>query len=116
MKKKIGDILLTQRLMKNLTLRQLDKLSGVRGAYISRIERNISIPSPETLKKLTNVLDLDYEEMLLVSGHSSFNHDIKLFTSVYFKMNKNTRLEMMDILQRNFPFEFENAQNECKEH
>lgn len=51
------------RKQKNLTLRELEKLSGVKFVRIGRFENNMEKPSLETIKKLEKALNVNFEEI-----------------------------------------------------
>jgi len=65
----IGDYIRFLRNAKNYSQRKLGYLSKISNATINRIEKNISKPSPETLKKLAHPLGVSYEELLFVAGY-----------------------------------------------
>jgi transcriptional regulator with XRE-family HTH domain len=75
-KNEFGDFLKKLRLSKDLTLKELDKLSNVSYASISRIELGGQIPAPETLKKLATPLGVSYEEFLRKAGY--IDEEIKI--------------------------------------
>ncbi|MEF3255663.1 MAG: XRE family transcriptional regulator [Deferribacterales bacterium] len=53
--KKIADL----RLKKNLTLRQLSKLSGCSLGFLSQVERDLVSPTVSSLKKIADALDVN---------------------------------------------------------
>ena|SRR5690554_4602869 len=61
---KIGNYLKKIRKVKNLTLVQLEDISGVSNSHISRIERGLREPSPDTLRKLAEPLGIPYQRLL----------------------------------------------------
>jgi transcriptional regulator with XRE-family HTH domain len=76
---KLGEYIRKQRKRKQLTLRELEKISGVSYSHISQIERSkgrnnkeIS-PSVDTLKKLALGLGLDQNELVNVAVSSGEN-------------------------------------------
>lgn len=54
----IGDKIKEARIEKNLSVRSLAKEAGIDNSYLSKIERNISVPSLDTLVKLGKALDI----------------------------------------------------------
>lgn len=52
----------------NLTLRELDELSGVKFVRIGRFENNMEKPSPEIVAKLEKALNVNFEEIACISG------------------------------------------------
>jgi transcriptional regulator with XRE-family HTH domain len=60
----IGEIIRTTRKEKKLTLRELEKISGVSYSLIAKVERGENKPTKETFLKLANALNLDTEDLL----------------------------------------------------
>lgn len=54
----IGHILQYNRKARNLTIKQLEKSSGVSASFISRIENNLANPSIEIMTKLATAMDM----------------------------------------------------------
>ncbi|HWR31042.1 MAG TPA: helix-turn-helix domain-containing protein [Negativicutes bacterium] len=55
---------------KGIGVNELANLSGISGAHISRIASGKrSAPSPQTLKKLSIALGVDYSELMNMAGH-----------------------------------------------
>ncbi len=70
--KEFGDYFKNLRLDRKLSIRSLEKLSGVSNAYLSQIENGKrGIPSPEILKKLHEPLGVSYDELMEKAGHIS---------------------------------------------
>lgn len=65
-----GEYIRELRKKKRLTLVQLSNLSGVSNPYLSQIENDKFIPSPEILRKLSEPLGVNQLELLLKSGNS----------------------------------------------
>ena len=66
---KIGVYLKTQRENRELSLGQVEAISGVSKSYLSKLERGErSDPSPEILRKLSSVYNVPYEELMEVAG------------------------------------------------
>lgn len=51
------------RIKKNLSQKQLSKISGVSKSYIGEIETNIKMPSILILCKLSDALEVDIKEL-----------------------------------------------------
>jgi len=65
-----GKYLRELRQKRNLTIRQIELMSGVSNAYLSQIENGKrGIPSPEILKKLSQALKVPYEELMAAAGY-----------------------------------------------
>lgn len=66
---KIGKHIKSLREAKGLTMRELDKRSGVSHSYISQIERGEREPSSEVLGKLAIPLGESPLNLLMIAGH-----------------------------------------------
>ena len=64
----IGQRVKRERLSLSLTQRALAERVGVGTPHISKIEAGRENPSEELLKKIAEVLDCDFDELLLVAG------------------------------------------------
>jgi len=69
MNNNFGEYLRGLRKEKRLTLVQLSKLSGVSNPYLSQIENNKFIPSPDILRKLYRSLGVGYTTLLDKAGY-----------------------------------------------
>jgi transcriptional regulator with XRE-family HTH domain len=78
----IGDYIKTLRNAKKYSQRKLGYLSKVSNATINRIERGITRPTPETLKKLAGPLGAPYEELLYMTGYLNLDASLINFDSV----------------------------------
>jgi len=68
--KEFGEYLKSVRKEKRMTIRQLELYSKVSNAYISQLERgDRGLPSPEILKKLSQPLGVDYNELMVKAGY-----------------------------------------------
>jgi transcriptional regulator with XRE-family HTH domain len=65
----IGEYIKTLRETKNYSQRKLSYISDVSNATINRVERDISFPDTETLRKLSSGLGVPYEELLSAAGY-----------------------------------------------
>lgn len=74
-----------QRKKKGITIKELAKKIGYTDAYISQIETGKVVPSIKVLKKIVDVLDLSFKEII-----PSQNHDEKFF----FKSNEHYELKL----------------------
>lgn len=67
---KIGNYLKQQRQKQGLTLRAVEKKTGISNAYLSQLENNkISEPSPKTLHKLAECYNIPYNRLLKLVGY-----------------------------------------------
>jgi len=67
----LSKMLKQQRLMAELTLRQLAASSGVSSSHLGRIERGERFPSGHILRKIAKPLELDESQLLIVAGYLS---------------------------------------------
>ena len=65
----IGKTLKQQRLMLELTLRELATKSGVSASHLARVERGERFPSGHILRKLAKPLDLDESLLMVTAGY-----------------------------------------------
>ena len=66
-----GQYLKKIRKDRNMSVNQLATYSGISNAQISRIENGLrNAPKPETIKKLSQALKVDYQEMMQVAGYT----------------------------------------------
>ncbi len=69
MDKTVGNILKTQRERKRLTLREVEIQSGISNAYLSQLENDkIKKPSANTLYKLSELLEVDFDDLMVAAG------------------------------------------------
>jgi HTH-type transcriptional regulator, competence development regulator len=67
---KLGTLLATSRKRKNLTLRAVEKITGISNAYLSQLENgDVQEPSPVMLAKLADLYEVPYNTMLEYAGY-----------------------------------------------
>jgi len=76
----IGNYIKLLRESKNYSQRKLSLISKVSNATINRVESGISMPDPDTLKKLAPALGASYEKFMAIAGYltgenSANNHN-----------------------------------------
>lgn len=64
-----GKYIRTLRKKEGLTLVELSKLSGVSNPYLSQIENDQFKPSPDIIRKLSNGLKVDYNDLMVLAGY-----------------------------------------------
>lgn len=64
-----GKMLKGQRILSNLTLRQLAATSGVSWSYLGRIERGERFPSVRILRRIAKPLGFEQDEILIDAGY-----------------------------------------------
>lgn len=66
----LGELLQAAREAKQLSLRAVEKATGVSNAYLSQVESGkIKQPSPTILHKLSELYEISYTEILILAGH-----------------------------------------------
>ncbi len=66
----LGKFLQAAREVKQLSLRAVEKLTGVSNAYLSQVESSkIKQPSPTILHKLSELYEVSYSDVLALAGH-----------------------------------------------
>ncbi|GJD19898.1 hypothetical protein RIVM261_048540 [Rivularia sp. IAM M-261] len=66
----LGSFLASARQHKNLTLRAVEADTGVSNAYLSQLENGkIRSPSPNILRKLSDLYDVPYVTVLELAGY-----------------------------------------------
>lgn len=63
----IHEFLQERRIEMKLSIQQLSKESGISASHISRMERGVRNPSPQTLEKLASPLNVEYITLLKVA-------------------------------------------------
>lgn len=63
----IHEFLQERRIEMKLSIQQLSQESGISASHISRMERGVRNPSPQTLEKLAVPLHVDYLTLLKVA-------------------------------------------------
>ena len=67
--KSIGEIISEAREKKSLSQRQLAKLAKINNSELSKIESGIrKDPSPRILRKISNIIDVNYSELMYSIG------------------------------------------------
>ena len=69
--KNYGEILKEQRLIRNLTLLEVEKQTGINNGNLSRWERNEVLPNIESCIKLADFYGITLDELLGVSDECS---------------------------------------------
>jgi transcriptional regulator with XRE-family HTH domain len=64
----LGNALKALRESAGLTHRELALAMGVTRSYVTQIENNFTIPTPERLQQLAKLLDADVDHLTLLAG------------------------------------------------
>jgi HTH-type transcriptional regulator, competence development regulator len=66
----LGDLLQRERRKRDLTLREVERKTGIHNAHLSQIEKGaITRPAPNILFTLAALYDLRYEQLMKLAGH-----------------------------------------------
>src|SRR5271165_7331888 len=66
----LGEGLKLARELRKLSLRDVEKATGISNPYLSQLENNkINKPSPFYLHKLANLFEIDYEMLMEAAGY-----------------------------------------------
>lgn len=66
----LGDELKKVRMVKGLTLREVEKLTGISNGYLNQLENNkVKKPSPHYLHKLAQAYELPYDKIMEKAGY-----------------------------------------------
>ena len=87
--KKIGELIAESREKKGLSQRQLAKIAKISNAELSKIESGErEIPNPKTLRKISNIIDVNYNDMMYMIGLGIEVSPLNPFIKEYYqKMN-----------------------------
>ena len=87
--KKIGELIAEAREKKGLSQRQLAKIAKISNAELSKIESGErEIPNPKTLRKISNIIDVNYNDMMYMIGLGIEVSPLNPFIKYYYeKMN-----------------------------
>jgi len=68
----LGALLKKTRKRRNLTLRDVQKETGISNAYLSQLENGkIANPSPNILHQLAKLYEISYETLMSLAGYPS---------------------------------------------
>ena len=87
--KKIGELIAEAREKKGLSQRQLAKIAKISNAELSKIDSGErEIPNPKTLRKISNIIDVNYNDMMYMIGLGIEVSPLNPFIKDYYeKMN-----------------------------
>ena len=93
----IGEQIKIIRNKKGITVRQLEVLSGVSNATISRIENDNQSPSIETLERICTALEISLKDFL--EYNDKLPIDLLNLTSTIKKLSPEQRLAVNEMLK-----------------
>ena len=113
--KKIGEIIAEQREKAGYSQRQLAKIANISNAELSKIESGErEIPNPKTLRKISNYIDVNYNELMYMIGLGIEVSPLNPFIKDYYSSLKGEELNVAEI---NILSSIENAEklvSSCK--
>ncbi|MCR8995955.1 helix-turn-helix domain-containing protein [Brevibacillus laterosporus] len=102
----LGKYLKTKRKEKNLSMNKLGELTGITAMYISQLESGKRVkPSIEVLEKLSESLEVPYEDLMKAAGYITV--DIKGFSDISQKYFENGVLRKSDEKDEEEQFELD---------
>lgn len=73
----LGEELHKVRRLRDLSLKAVADPAGVSATYLQKLERGeVKSPSPHRLRRLADVLDVDYATLFTLAGYSATNDDL----------------------------------------
>ncbi len=110
MGEKLGDAIARRRTEKEMSQRELALAVKVSNSTIARIERGESIiPSNETLRAISQTLDLDYNYLLALCSQIDDEPEIRMIQRAAHNMTQEQKEDMIKILQLSFKDAFTKA-------
>lgn len=96
--KSIGEIIAEAREKKGLSQRQLAKLAKINNSELSKIEAGIrKDPSPKILRKISNVLDVNYSDLMYMIGLGIEVSPLNPFIKDYYSKLKGEELNEAEV-------------------
>lgn len=91
--KNIGEVITEAREKANLSQRQLAKLANINNSELSKIESGVrKEPSPKILRKISNVLDVNYSDLMYMIGLGIEVSPLNPFIKDYYSKLKGDEL------------------------
>ena len=98
MQEKIGEIIAEQREKAGYSQRQLAKIANISNAELSKIESGErEIPNPKTLRKISNYIDVNYNELMYMIGLGIEVSPLNPFIKDYYSSLKGEELNVAEI-------------------
>lgn len=96
--KRIGEVIAEAREKAGFSQRQLAKIANVSNAEISKIESGErEIPNPKILRKISNYIDVNYNEMMYMIGLGIEVSPLNPFIKDYYSSLKGEELNNAEI-------------------
>ena len=96
--KTIGEVIAEAREKKGLSQRQLAKIANINNSELSKIESGIrKEPSPRILRKISNVLDVNYSDLMYMIGLGIEVSPLNPFIKDYYSKLKGNELNEAEV-------------------
>ena len=94
----IGEVITEAREKANLSQRQLAKLANINNSELSKIESGVrKEPSPKILRKISNVLDVNYSDLMYMIGLGIEVSPLNPFIKDYYSKLKGDELNEAEV-------------------
>ena len=98
LEKNIGEVITEAREKANLSQRQLAKLANINNSELSKIESGVrKEPSPKILRKISNVLDVNYSDLMYMIGLGIEVGPLNPFIKDYYSKLKGDELNEAEV-------------------
>ena len=98
LEKNIGEVIAEAREKKGLSQRQLAKLAKINNSELSKIESGVrKEPSPKILRKISNVLDVNYSDLMYMIGLGIEVSPLNPFIKDYYSKLKGDELNEAEV-------------------
>ena len=98
LEKNIGEVITEAREKANLSQRQLAKLANINNSELSKIESGVrKEPSPKILHKISNVLDVNYSDLMYMIGLGIEVSPLNPFIKDYYSKLKGDELNEAEV-------------------
>ena len=98
LEKNIGEVITESREKANLSQRQIAKLANINNSELSKIESGVrKEPSPKILRKISNVLDVNYSDLMYMIGLGIEVSPLNPFIKDYYSKLKGDELNEAEV-------------------
>ena len=98
LEKNIGEVITEAREKANLSQRQLAKLANINNSELSKIESGVrKEPNPKILRKISNVLDVNYSDLMYMIGLGIEVSPLNPFIKDYYSKLKGEELNEAEV-------------------
>lgn len=115
MNETLGKVISTRRNELGMSQRELAKKVKISNSTVSRIESDDKItPDNNTLKLISEVLQLDYNYLLALNKQIDDEPEIRIIQRAARNMNQEKKEEMLKVLIKHFEEEFGDIDGDMK--